>query len=680
LNYTIEPPKAPVFNRYPGQCYRCNTRTLAGEGEGYESPLRLICAPCSLQEGYKDNGLRFRLAGLDKLGLKLRPFQEADAKIIGIMRACLIGHDMGCGKTVIAAVASLRSDTGNLLFTPASVKRNWGREIAKWRPDLRVRYANTQAEWKVYAPGAMKTPGQVLIGSYGVLPGTPCAGCRDLCRRLRALKKKDEYGRRRYDGPIPANCEHRTEFQRHPPYFPVCVDGRVDNEFPFHACRTCNGDREERGSCEACGQTGRKRVTNKAGKVIGCGGANSAGDEVGCFQVNPVPEIPPGVVVLSDEVHAFKNPRTTRTKNWRELRKAIWQAGGYVYGLSGTPCEGKPPEFWEVLVSLGLERAAFGNWNNYYNIFREWFTNEKGRRRAPQGELRDELHRRLKRVQVMRRRVDVLAELPPVIEKVIEVEMDEKTVKAVNEAVHHMLAVRAAWGDVTNPEVPSQRLQNPYERDLWADEKVRRKALYDQRVEQYFQERPWNEDDEIKKAVKEAMESRDNLPGIEELSRIRSMLSQAKVAAVKEWMQTCEDQAEPTVVFSEHVQILKKLMGRPGWDCFHGGLTARARDAMVQNFQSASIEHGLGVSIRAGGEGITLVRARVCGFIDVSWNPAKNAQALARLLRIGAEVHDSIVAVYFRANHIVDRLVQETNREKLLIMDAMEWDTSMPAA
>ena len=158
------------------------------------------------------------------------------------------------------------------------------------------------------------------------------------------------------------------------------------------------------------------------------------------------------------------------------------------------------------------------------------------------------------------------------------------------------------------------------------------------------------------------------------------MLSQAKVAAVGEWMQSCEDQAEPTIVFSEHVQILKKLMQRPGWECFHGGLTSKARDVLVQGFQSGVIEHGMGVSIRAGGEGITLTRARVCGFIDVSWNPAKNNQALARLLRIGAEIHDSIVAVYFRANHIVDRLVQETNREKMMIMDSMSWDTRMLTA
>jgi SNF2 family DNA or RNA helicase len=641
--------KVPKINRNPGSCFRCGEFVLAGEGQIYEPPLRLICAADALLEGFRYDGLQERIAAMpvvqpDGTELTLRPFQLADVKEVGITRCCLIGHAMGCGKTIIAAIASLRSDTGNLLFCPASVKRNWAREIGKWRPDLTVKYANTQTAWRSMAPRAMLTPGCVLIGSYGVLPGTPCPGCRYLRRLLRGLSKKDQSGKKRYDGPIPENCEHYTEHERHPAKFTACIDGKSQT-FDYH---------------EGCK-----------------GGVNADGYPIGCHQTNPVPQIPNQVVLLSDECHAFKNPRTGRTKNWRQLRKAVWGSGGYVYGLSGTSCEGKPPEYWEVLVSLGLERAAFGNWNTYYNIFRDWYDNKKGSRRAPQGELRDELHRRLKKVTVMRRREDVLDELPPVIEQTIEVELDETTIKAVNEAVHHMLAVRAAWDDVNKPEVPSRRLQNPYERDLWPDEKERRKALYDVRVEEYFKERPWNTDEEIALAVKEAMESRDNLPGIEELSRIRSMLSQAKVAAVKEWMQNCEDQGEPTIVFSEHVQILKKLMSRPGWSCFHGGLTAKARDAMVQDFQGGRIEHGMGVSIRAGGEGITLVRARVCGFIDRSWNPAKNLQALARLLRIGAEVHDSIVCVYFQANHIVDRLVQETNREKLMIMDSMVWDTRM---
>jgi SNF2 family DNA or RNA helicase len=635
-------PGAIALNDSPGNCYRCQGLVLVREGEYYENPLRLICPVCSLREGFRDNGLARRLEEmplLDDKGKewKLRSFQEADAKILATVKAHLVGHQMGLGKTPMSSVAVLRPDTGNLIFTPSSVKLNWQEEIDRWRPDLDVTVAESQDTWRSQAPDVINTPGAVLIASFGLLPGTPCSGCRSLRKKLKALKKeKNEKGSKRYDGPIPDECMHYTPAEVHPRKFTATIDGR-EKTFDYHD------------GCE------------------------------GCHQDNPIPRIDRPVLLLADECHAFKNPRTIRTRNWRGLRRAIWSQNGYVFGLSGTPCEGKPPEFWEVLVSLGLERAAFGCWNNYYNIFRDWYDNKKGARKPPKGELKDELHKRLKLVMVRRRSEEVLKDLPPVIEKVIDVDLDEKTIKAVNEAVHHMLAVRAAWNDVVSPDHPSRRLDNPMQQGLTNDERDRRRGLYDQRIEEYFQERPWNTDEEIVAAVHEALVTRDNMPSIEELSRIRSMLSQAKVAAVKEWMQSCEDQCEPTIVFSAHVQILRKLMDRPGWECFDGSLSPTARHDLVTRFQSGQIENGMGVSIRAGGEGITLTRARVCGYIDVSWNPAKNAQSLARLRRIGSEGHDSIVVVYFRARHIVDRLVQQTIFEKETIMDALNWD-SAPAA
>jgi hypothetical protein len=97
------------------------------EGEYYERPLRLICAVCSLSEGFVYDGVAERLAAQpilqdDGRALKLKPFQEADARILAQFRAQLVGHEMGCGKTPLSAMAVLRTDTGNLLFTrqPAS--------------------------------------------------------------------------------------------------------------------------------------------------------------------------------------------------------------------------------------------------------------------------------------------------------------------------------------------------------------------------------------------------------------------------------------------------------------------------------------------------------------------------------------------------------------------------------
>ncbi len=430
---------------------------------------------------------------------------------------------------------------------------------------------------------------------------------------------------------------------------------------------------------------------------------------LGCRQVNPVPNINRKVVLLADECHAFKTPDISRTRNWRELRKRVWNAGGYVFGLSGTPCEGKPAEFWEVLTSLGLERAAFGDFvKNYKRIFKHWYENEKGERLPPEGPLRDELHARLRRIQLNRRRKDVLKELPPRVEHVIPVRITADTLNDVNEAVHRMIAVKRAWEDVERGLVHSGvRLQNPFLPHIDHQERARRRALYESLVDKYFVERPWQEDQEIKEAVQQALLSHGKMPSIDELSRIRALLSQAKLAAVKEWIEDREQEDEPVVLFSYHTSILKKIAERPGWECFHGGLTAGERHKMVKRFQAGdpACVRGLCVSIGAGGEGITLTRASVCGFIDLAWNPAKNRQAEARLIRIGAEQHDvraaeraiaelgcsacrieggkaipceehktSIVVVRFVADHVVDQLVIATLEEKEGLLEALEWE------
>jgi hypothetical protein len=268
-----------------------------------------------------------------------------------------------------------------------------------------------------------------------------------------------------------------------------------------------------------------------------------------------------------------------------------------------------------------------------------------------------------------------------------------------------MLAVRRAWEDAQKGIAhQGVRLQDPFAPRLEDDERARRRALYDSRVEYYFRERPWILDEEIADAVEQALMSKGQMPTIDQLSRIRAMLSQAKVHAVQEWIKDREEEDEPIVLFSQHVSILKKIAARPGWECFHGGLTAKKRSVMVKAFQDGQIERGLAVSIGAGGEGITLTRAAVCAFVDLSWNPAKNHQAESRLIRIGAEKHDLVAAtkaiaelgctkcvisdgkatacadhktaitvVRFVAKHVVDALVMTTLVEKEALLGSFEW-------
>jgi hypothetical protein len=735
-----------VTNDHPAECYRClkagrYARIPEKEGMFFQGPLRVVCQACALREGVKnDNGFAMRLAQLPrkvKSGkpLNLMPFQVTDCQRIATTRAVLIGSQMGTGKTVQAAMAALRSDVFNVAFVPASVRENWVDEVKLWRPDLNVRPCASQVDFYETFPELISQPGWVLVCSFGVLPGSPCRGCRALRAKLKKLRKwKNEIcpvcdkldgsqltvkvngqclgcsGKTmkvdapRFRSSQYPQCHHYPdesgEAQIHPPYYDAKIDGKL-LRLPYHP----KGDIEawissgvqlpERGPRPSFEQLAPKD------EDVTC---------TGCTQANPMPEVNTPICLLADECHAFKNPANQRTKNWRGLRERAWDSEGFVFGLSGTPCEGKPMEFWEVLVSLGLAKAAFGTWENYHRIFKSWFENPKGSRIPPQGALRDELHARLRKIQINRRRKDVLAQLPPRQEQTIYVDISEKTINEVNEAVHRMLATKLAWEDVQKGASHNgRRLLNPYEQRLEPDEKQRRKMLYAERQEYYFRERPYNTDSEIVEAVDQALSSKGQMPTIDQLSRIRAMLSQAKVHAVQEWIKDREEEGEPVVVFSQHVSILKKIALRPGWQCFHGGLSAKKRSALVKGFQAGDIEHGLCVSIGAGGEGITLTRAAVCAEIDLSWNPAKNHQAESRLIRIGAEQHNDkaaeqarqlalsgacldcvveeggevvpcpahqarILVVRFVARHVVDELVIQTLREKETLLASLEWE------
>jgi len=104
------------------------------------------------------------------------PYQSDDALQVAGMRSVLINSEMGTGKTP-TFLLSINAELGTVLFVPSSVKWNWAREGVRWRPDLRFKIAKTKKTWRI--PG----PGEVLISSYGMLPGDPCKECKKTNRR-----------------------------------------------------------------------------------------------------------------------------------------------------------------------------------------------------------------------------------------------------------------------------------------------------------------------------------------------------------------------------------------------------------------------------------------------------------------------------------------------------------------
>lgn len=575
--------------RYTTRCVRCQKEVPPGAGDLHHpagSEPYATCAWCSLVEGVPPathmDGLLSIFPRKDPFGSKEiapYPFQAEDARRIATMRALLVGSQMGTGKSPTSALGALRSDMGNMVFCPTSVVKNWWREIQRWRPDLVPQVIHSRAAWELPAPAL------VTIASWGVMPGTACAKCRE-------------------DGASVCMCT--------------------------------------------------------------------------------IPEIDKSYVLLADEVHYLQN-KNARRRKWDLLADRVWAAGGRLYGLTGTPVSNNPKEIWEILCCLKLERAAFpGGFAEFLGYFHAWFGAEKGERGAPEGATRTAILEALRPVRICRLRKHVLKYLPPVVEKLVEFDLTPQTLAEVDEAVQHMLATRRAWQDVEAGVIP-----NPWGKAesydgtklkkvaLSVDEKARRTGLYDAQVRMYFETRPWVTDQELRDAIKAAIESRHQVPHITELAKVRAILALSKIKTVLEIVEECEAEEEPAIVFSQHVGLLEKLFtDRRGWGLYHGGVSSRKRDDLWQGFQRGdeALKNGLGVSITAGAEGINLTRAGTAVTADPHWNPAKVAQAIARLLRPGAERHESITVINVVANHAVDRLLQTTLKEKGALQTALEDD------
>ena len=89
--------------------------------------------------------MRERLAGVFAPGLELYPFQYVGVRFAELAGGrCLIGDDMGVGKTIQAiGYAALHKEQWPVIVVcPSNVKYNWAKEVRTWIPDATVEVIN----------------------------------------------------------------------------------------------------------------------------------------------------------------------------------------------------------------------------------------------------------------------------------------------------------------------------------------------------------------------------------------------------------------------------------------------------------------------------------------------------------------------------------------------------------
>ena len=329
--------------------------------------------------------------------------------------------------------------------------------------------------------------------------------------------------------------------------------------------------------------------------------------------------------VVLDEAQAIKNPATKRAKTVQLLQ------ADFKIATTGTPIENHLGELWSLFRFLnpGLLGSR--------DLFNEKF--DRPISRNNDADRREQL-RRLVQPFILRRRKDqVLTELPPKTEIVLDVALSDK------------------------------------ERDLY--EALRRQAV---------------------KEIDEAEDQSKRFVMLAQLTKLRqaachprlvrksSRVPSAKLALVGETVLEILENGHKALIFSQFVQHLKivenwvKHQNIP-YQYLDGSTPGKVRQARVDAFQNGEGELFL-ISLKAGGTGLNLTEADYVLHLDPWWNPAVEDQASDRAHRIGQQrpvtvyrfvsqhtIEEKIIALHEEKRDLADQILSGTNQSGKLGVD-----------
>lgn len=158
----------------------------------------------------------------------------------------------------------------------------------------------------------------------------------------------------------------------------------------------------------------------------------------------------------------------------------------------------------------------------------------------------------------------------------------------------------------------------------------------------------------------------EELPPFEAFSGLRSDLASSRIPAMLELVESHEEEEVPLIVFSAHRNPIIELGKRDGWEIITGDTKSEERQKIVNRFQAGELR-GVGLTIQAGGVGLTLTKAWKAIFVDLDWTPALNQQAEDRLCRIGQTRPVEIVRLV--SDHVLDKHILNLLSSKISLFE-----------
>ena len=325
-------------------------------------------------------------------------------------------------------------------------------------------------------------------------------------------------------------------------------------------------------------------------------------------------------MVILDESHAIKNPKSRRSKaivgyrpSRKELAAGVQSMSGiparYRLALSGTPIENCISEIFTVINYLAPDKFP-----SRWKFESQWFTgsnNGFGWQLGPTKNL-DGLQKTLREsVMIRRLKSEVLVDLPPKTR--IIVNLDAKGMEHIIKA--------------------EREVEQKHERTL-----IESQADYEMAK--------CKTDDEFKSAI-ENLRKRNGI-AFTEMAKVRHEDALAKLPKViPEIEADIEERGNAKILIAaHHSDVIAQLhKAFPRSVILTGEMKLEDRQRSVDQFQSDPKCGPFIGSIRAAGEGITLTAANQVCFVEEDWVPGKITQFEDRCHRIGQR--DNVLVKHF---------------------------------
>lgn len=316
-------------------------------------------------------------------------------------------------------------------------------------------------------------------------------------------------------------------------------------------------------------------------------------------------------LVVADECHMVKSRTAMRTKALMSIAKHV----PHVVLLSGTPLLSRPIEMYTLLNMVDPKI-----WNNWYDFTRRYCGGHQGRfgYETKGATNTEELHTRIKRHFIRRKKKDVLTQLPPKVRIDVPVELE-----------------------------PSVRRQY----DTAEDDLVT-----------YLLKYKGKQPAEVAKVV--AAEQ------LAKLNILRQLSALGKIPTAIDLIESTLEAGEKILIFSSFMEPLRQLQEKYADKSvmITGETPVQDRGDIVTRFQEDPNTQIFFGGIRSAGVGITLTAASNVLFLDYAWNPADMQQAEDRIHRPGQEA-ESVNIYQLHAENTIDEKLLKMLKHKQVIFD-----------